>query len=141
MGIRGAKAFCRPMGEVKKCDINAPESRFVISYNIWIGPFPKDVMKMVENDDVDFGKINFKGWTQQMCQTYITNQLKNTDKSSFELYGPQEGRKARREAMQLMKKEKINVDAEVVEGVSSLLFQRVWAVILNKQGWMGNEGM
>ena len=140
MGIRGITAFHKPLGELSNACINAPESKFVLPSSVWIGPFPKDVNDMIENDST-FSADNFKKWHPTLCESYLANQLNNKDGYSFENYGPSEAKEARRNAMELMKRKKINVDAEKFEGVVDMLFQRAWAVVSNKQGWMGRDGM
>lgn len=140
MGIRGVNSFHQPLGNVLTASINAPESKFVLPSSVWIGPFPKDVVDMIENDST-FSADNFKKWHPTHCESYMNNQLNNVDGYSFVDYGPTEAKEARRNAMVLMKNEKINLDAEKFEGVVDMLFQRAWAVVSKKQGWMGRDGI
>lgn len=116
--------------------INVPESKYLLDDVTWIGPFPSDVLALKEKDSSL--TLTNKEWTQQE-QTYLGNQLSNKDGHSFIHRGPY--KKERKEQAKLMKKNLIKFEAEGVEGLTSLLFRRAWAVSLNLPGWKKKMGM
>jgi len=134
MGIRGGNVLSKP--GTNKGHINVPESKYVIDDVTWIGPFPSDVLALKEKD-LSLTLTN-KQWTQQE-QTYLDNQLSNEDGHSFIHRGSYT--EERKKEAKLMKKKKIKFEAEGIEGLTSLLFQRAWAVSLNLPGWKGKMGM
>ena len=99
----------------------------------FIGPFPQDAIELN-----DFPSIN-KEWKKN-DNSFITKQLANKkDGNSFISYGPDT--QAREEALKLMQKKEINVEAESFDNLTALLFKRAWAVVVKKQGWQGEMGM
>ena len=133
MGVRGGNQYHLPIGSVDKCIVNVPESRYRVDSTVWIGPFPQDAIELN-----DFSSIN-KKWKKN-DNSFITKQLANKkDGNSFISYGPDT--QAREEALKLMQKKEINVEAESFDNLTALLFKRAWAVVVKKQGWQGKMGM